>query len=68
MKTLPIALAVLFAICAVLAILHPLAPGGPASALGFAGPMMRTKHVLLYLILALVSLVWLRFQTSANTR
>jgi hypothetical protein len=66
-KTLPIALAVLFAICAILAILHPLAPGGMASLLGFAGQTMRAKHVILYLVLALVSLIWLRFQAGARS-
>jgi hypothetical protein len=65
-KTLPIALAVLFALCAVFAILHPLAPGGLTSPLGFAGPNMRAKHVVIYLVLALASLIWLRFQTASK--
>jgi hypothetical protein len=68
MKALAIALALIFVACAVLSIMHPLGPSSLTHALGFSSDKAHAKHPFLYLILAVLSLVWLRFQSAAPAR
>jgi hypothetical protein len=68
MKALAVALAVIFLACAVLSIMHPLAPSSLSHALGFSNDKAHAKHPFLYLVLAVLSLVWLRFQSAAPAR
>ena len=68
MKSLAIALAVIFALCAVLSIMHPLEPNEMTRALGFSSDKAHAKHPFLYLVLAVLSLIWLRFQSAAPAR
>ena len=65
MKPLAIVLAVMFLIlaaCAFTGAIH----GGPRS-LGLDG-LPHAKHGVLYVILAVLSLIWLRFQSAAPAR
>lgn len=64
MKGLAIALAVLFAVCGVLSVLHPLDPNAITSALGFSNDKAHLKHPFLYFVLAVLALVWLRFASA----
>jgi hypothetical protein len=66
MKALAGILVVIFVILAALAILHPLAPGKITSAIGFSNDKPHIKHAIAYFVLALLSLVWIRFQTNAG--
>jgi hypothetical protein len=68
MKGLAVLLAVIFALAGVLSILHPLEPSGLTSALGFASDKAHVKHPFAYFALAVLSLIWLRFQSAASTR
>jgi hypothetical protein len=68
MKALAIVLAVVFVGCAVLSIAHPLDPNTATRALGFSSDKAHAKHPFLYLVLALLSLVWLRFQSAQPAR
>jgi hypothetical protein len=68
MKALAIALAVVFVACAILSIMHPLAPSGLTHALGFSSDKAHAKHPFLYFILAVLALIWLRFQSAAPAR
>jgi hypothetical protein len=68
MKGLAIILAVVFVIAAVVSVLHPLAPSPLTSALGFSNDKPHLKHPVLYLVLAVLSLVWLRFQSAQPAR
>jgi hypothetical protein len=68
MKALAIALAVIFLICGILSILHPLDSNTVTRALGFSNDKAHAKHPFLYFILAVLSLIWLRFQAGATAR
>jgi uncharacterized protein YjeT (DUF2065 family) len=68
MKSLAIALAIIFVLCGVLSILHPLAANEMTRALGFSSDKAHEKHPVLYFALAVLSLIWLRFQTAAPAR
>jgi hypothetical protein len=64
MKALAAALAVFFVILAVVAIAHPLHPSSITKAIGFSNDKPHTKHAIAYFVLALLSLVWIRFQSN----
>jgi uncharacterized protein YjeT (DUF2065 family) len=68
MKSLAIALAVIFVLCGILSIMHPLDPNGMTRALGFSSDKAHAKHPFLYFVLAVLSLIWLRFQSAAPAR
>jgi hypothetical protein len=68
MKGLAITLVLVFIICAILSVLHPFAPSAITSALGFSNEKAHLKHPVLYLVLAVLSLVWLRFQAAQPAR
>ncbi|HVA32854.1 MAG TPA: hypothetical protein VNG31_01825 [Candidatus Baltobacteraceae bacterium] len=68
MKSLAIALAVIFVLCAILSILHPLAANEMTRALGFSSDKVHAKHPFLYFVLAVLALIWLRFLSSAPAR
>jgi hypothetical protein len=68
MKALAILLAVAFVACAVLSIAHPLDPNAVTRALGFSSDKVHAKHPFLYFVLAVLALVWLRFQSAAPAR
>jgi uncharacterized protein YjeT (DUF2065 family) len=68
MKSLAIALAIIFVLCGVLSILHPLAANEMTRALGFSSDKAHEKHPVLYFALAVLSLIWLRFQSAAPAR
>jgi uncharacterized protein YjeT (DUF2065 family) len=68
MKSLAIALAVIFILCGILSILHPLAANEMTRALGFSSDKAHAKHPFLYFVLAVLSLIWLRFQSAAPAR
>ena len=68
MKALAIVLAVVFVGCAILSIMHPLDTTHLTSALGFSNDKPHTKHPFLYFILAVLALIWLRFQSAAPAR
>jgi len=68
MKALAIALAIVFVGCAILSIVHPLAPNALTHALGFSSDKAHAKHPFLYFILAVLALIWLRFQSAAPAR
>ena len=68
MKALAIVLAVVFVICAVVSIAHPLEPTSVTRALGFSNDKAHAKHPFLYFVLAVLSLVWLRFQSAQPAR
>ncbi len=65
MKSLAIALAVVFVLCGILSILHPLAANEITRALGFSNDKVHAKHPFLYFVLAVLALIWLRFQSAA---
>jgi uncharacterized protein YjeT (DUF2065 family) len=68
MKSLAIALAIIFVLCGVLSILHPLEANEMTRALGFSSDKGHEKHPVLYFALAVLSLIWLRFQSAAPAR
>ena len=68
MKALAIALAIVFVGCAVLSIMHPLDSNSMTRALGFSSDKAHAKHPFLYFILAVLALIWLRFQSAAPAR
>ena len=68
MKGLALALVLVFIACAVLSVLHPLAPSALTSALGFSSDKPHVKHPVLYLVLAVLALIWLRFQSAQPAR
>jgi hypothetical protein len=68
MKSLAIALAVIFVLCAVLSIVHPLEANQMTRALGFSSDKTHEKHPVLYFALAVLALIWLRFQSAAPAR
>jgi uncharacterized protein YjeT (DUF2065 family) len=68
MKALAIALAVVFVLCGILSIMHPLDANSMTRALGFSSDKAHAKHPFLYFVLAVLSLVWLRFQSAAPAR
>jgi hypothetical protein len=68
MKALAIALAVVFALCGILSILHPLDPSEVTRVLGFSSDKVHAKHPFLYFALAVLALIWLRFQSAAPAR
>lgn len=65
MKPLAGALVVLFVILAALAIAHPFEPSSLTRAIGFSSDKPHTKHAIAYFVLALLALVWIRFQSNA---
>ncbi len=65
MKALAGILVVIFIIMAAVAIAHPLEPSKITSAVGFSNDKPHVKHAIAYFVLALLSLVWIRFQTNA---
>jgi len=65
MKALAGVLVVVFVILAALAIAHPLAPSSITHAIGFSNDKPHYKHVIAYFVLALLALVWIRFQSNA---
>ncbi len=68
MKALAIALAIVFVLCAVLSIMHPLDSNTMTRALGFSSDKAHEKHPVLYFALAVLALIWLRFQSAAPAR
>jgi hypothetical protein len=68
MKALAIALAIIFVGCAILSIMHPLDTNSMTTALGFSNDKPHTKHPFLYFILAVLALIWLRFQSATPAR
>jgi hypothetical protein len=68
MKALAIVLTLAFIAAGVLSILHPLPPDAITRALGFSSDKVHAKHPFLYFVLAVLSLIWLRFQSSARAR
>lgn len=68
MKALAIALAVVFVLCGILSIAHPLEPNSMTHALGFSNDKAHAKHPFLYFVLAVLALIWLRFQSAAPAR
>jgi len=68
MKALAIVLAVVFVGCAILSIAHPLEPSTVTRALGFSSDKAHAKHPFLYFVLAVLSLIWLRFQSAQPAR
>ena len=68
MKGLAVALAVIFVICAVVSIVHPLEPNSVTNALGFSTGKAHVKHPVLYFVLAVLALIWLRFQSAQPAR
>ena len=68
MKALAIALAVVFVLCGILSIMHPLETNGMTTALGFSNDKPHAKHPFLYFVLAVLALIWLRFQSATPAR
>ncbi len=68
MKALAIVLVVVFVICGIVSIIHPLEPSGVTRALGFSNDKPHEKHPFLYFVLAVLALIWLRFQTAQPAR
>jgi len=68
MKGFALVLFVVFVLCAILSVLHPLAPNAVTDALGFSSDKPHVKHPVLYLVLAVLSLIWLRFATAQPAR
>ena len=68
MKSLAIALAIIFVLCGILSILHPLEANEMTRALGFSSDKVHAKHPFLYFVLAVLALIWLRFQSAAPAR
>jgi len=65
MKALAGILVVIFVILAGVAIAHPFEPNALTRAIGFSSDKPHMKHAIAYFVLALLSLVWIRFQTNA---
>jgi hypothetical protein len=68
MKALALVLAVVFVGCAILSIAHPLEPNTVTHALGFSNDKPHAKHPFLYFVLAVLCLIWLRFQSAQTAR
>jgi len=68
MKSLAIALAIIFVLCGILSIVHPLEANEMTRALGFSSDKVHEKHPFLYFALAVLALIWLRFQSAAPAR
>jgi len=68
MKALAIVLAVVFVGCAILSIAHPLEANSVTHALGFSNDKSHEKHPFLYFVLAVLCLIWLRFQSAQPAR
>lgn len=68
MKALAIVLTIVFIACGVLSILHPLPSDTVTRALGFSSDKVHAKHPFVYFVLAVLALVWLRFQSAAPAR
>jgi hypothetical protein len=66
MKALAGILVVVFVILAAVAIMHPLEPSSLTKAIGFSNDKPHTKHAIAYFVLALLALVWIRFQSNAS--
>ncbi len=65
MKALAGILVVVFVVLAAVAIAHPLEPNKITHAIGFSNDKPHTKHAIAYFVLALLALVWIRFQSNA---
>ncbi len=68
MKSLAIALAVIFILCGILSIMHPLEANELTRTLGFSSDKVHAKHPFLYFVLAVLALIWLRFQSTSPAR
>ena len=68
MKAFALVLFLIFVACAILSLVHPLAPSMIADALGFSSDKPHVKHPVLYLVLAVLTLIWLRFATAQPAR
>jgi hypothetical protein len=68
MKGLALVLFVVFVVCAIVSFLHPLAPSTITDALGFSSDKPHVKHPVLYLVLAVLALIWLRFSSAQPAR
>ena len=68
MKALSIALAIVLVGFAVLAFMHPFPETGLWRILGWSNEKPHTKHGIVYIVLALLSLVWFRFQSAETAR
>ena len=68
MKGLAVLLFVVFVACAILSLLHPLPPSAVTDALGFSTVKAHVKHPVMYLVLAVLSLIWLRFASAQPAR
>ncbi len=68
MKALAIILAVVFVGCAIVSIAHPFEPSPITRALGFSSDKGHEKHPFLYFVLAVLALIWLRFQSAQPAR
>lgn len=68
MKGLAVLLAVVFIICGIISIVHPFPPSAVTHALGFSNDKSHAKHPFLYFVLAVLSLIWLRFQSAQPAR
>jgi hypothetical protein len=67
MKGLAVLLFVVFVVCAIVSLMHPFPPSGLTDALGFSSKP-HVKHPVMYLILAVLSLIWLRFASAQPAR
>ena len=65
MKALAGILVAVFLVLAAIAIAHPLEPSSLTRAIGFSSDKPHLKHAIAYFVLALLSLVWIRFQSNA---
>jgi hypothetical protein len=68
MKVLSIALALVFLVFAVLAFVHPLPASGLWLTLGWGNDKAHYHHAIVYIVLALLCLVWYRFQSASPAR
>jgi hypothetical protein len=68
MKGLAVLLFVVFVVCAIVSLMHPLPPSSLTDALGFSSDKPHVKHPVMYLVLAVLSLIWLRFASAQPAR
>ena len=67
MKALAVLLFVVFVVCGIVSLMHPFPETALTDALGFSSKP-HTKHPVLYFVLAVLSLIWLRFATAQPAR
>jgi hypothetical protein len=68
MKALAGILVVIFIVLAAVAVAHPLEPSSLTRAIGFSSDKPHMKHAIAYFVLALLALVWIRFQNNPVRR